>query len=169
MSVIQSNPEQSKHLATATMNLHGLSLDFTNLRSETYADSRIPQVDFGTPEQDAERRDFTINSLFYNLNTKQVFSSSTSLPQTFCLKLRYVERKALRSSIYLIDSNGRIGDLAAEKPQCNYQSSTMLKSQEQGLESHPDCMLTIRRNRLFNLSRHYFYRMQKLHIAFEKK
>ena len=27
---------------------------------------------FGTPEQDAFRRDFTINSLFYNINTKEV-------------------------------------------------------------------------------------------------
>lgn len=27
----------------------------------------IPQ--FGTPEEDAHRRDFTINSLFYNINT----------------------------------------------------------------------------------------------------
>lgn len=40
-----------------------------NLRSETYAQgSRIPQMEFGTPEQDALRRDFTINSLFYNIN-----------------------------------------------------------------------------------------------------
>jgi tRNA nucleotidyltransferase (CCA-adding enzyme) len=27
---------------------------------------------FGTPLQDAERRDFTINSLFYNIDTEQV-------------------------------------------------------------------------------------------------
>eukprot|EP00967_Tisochrysis_lutea_P008476 scaffold10127_cov19-Tisochrysis_lutea.AAC.1 len=34
-----------------------------NLRSETYAQgSRIPTMEFGTPEQDALRRDFTINS-----------------------------------------------------------------------------------------------------------
>lgn len=36
------------------------------------ADSRIPQVDFGTPEQDALRRDFTINSLFYNIDSEAV-------------------------------------------------------------------------------------------------
>lgn len=47
-----------------------------NLRSETYAQgSRIPQMEFGTPEQDAMRRDFTINSLFYNIN--QVGSKCT--------------------------------------------------------------------------------------------
>lgn len=26
-------------------------------------------MQFGTPEEDAHRRDFTINSLFYNINT----------------------------------------------------------------------------------------------------
>lgn len=30
--------------------------------------SCAPQMEFGTPEQDALRRDFTINSLFYNIN-----------------------------------------------------------------------------------------------------
>lgn len=39
---------------------------------QVVADSRIPQVDFGTPEQDALRRDFTINSLFYNIDSEVV-------------------------------------------------------------------------------------------------
>ncbi|KAG3026469.1 hypothetical protein PC128_g2994 [Phytophthora cactorum] len=76
VGVIKANPDQSKHLETATMQI-GESMgwvDFVNLRSETYAseDNRIPTVEIGTPQQDAERRDFTINSLFYNLATKQV-------------------------------------------------------------------------------------------------
>lgn len=55
------------------MKVAGLDLDFVNLRSETYTEhSRIPQIDIGTPEQDALRRDFTINSLFYNLNEGMV-------------------------------------------------------------------------------------------------
>ncbi len=29
----------------------------------------LSQPQFGTPEEDAFRRDFTINSLFYNINT----------------------------------------------------------------------------------------------------
>lgn len=28
----------------------------------------LPPLQFGTPEEDAHRRDFTINSLFYNIN-----------------------------------------------------------------------------------------------------
>ena len=72
--VIASNPARSKHLETATMNLFGLELDFVNLRSEAYAtDSRIPhKILFGSPLEDAQRRDITINALFYNLHSKQV-------------------------------------------------------------------------------------------------
>ena len=71
--VIQANPDQSKHLETATMRVHGLELDLVNLRSEKYAeDSRIPEMAFGTAEEDALRRDLTINALFYNINTRTV-------------------------------------------------------------------------------------------------
>lgn len=45
-----------------------MSIDFTNLRKENQADSRIPTVEVGTPEEDAFRRDLTINSLFFNVN-----------------------------------------------------------------------------------------------------
>lgn len=51
----------------------GLECDFVGLRSESYADSRIPeQVRLGTPLEDALRRDLTINALFYNVHTRQV-------------------------------------------------------------------------------------------------
>lgn len=73
VGVIQCNPDQSKHLETARMRIYGTWIDFVNLRSETYAEnSRIPTMEFGTAEQDAYRRDLTINSLFYNINTKSV-------------------------------------------------------------------------------------------------
>ena len=75
IAVITSNPEQSKHLETARMKLLDLEVDLVNLRSETYTDSRIPQMTIGTPKQDAERRDLTINSLFYNINTREVVHS----------------------------------------------------------------------------------------------
>ncbi|CAI5474566.1 unnamed protein product [Closterium sp. Yama58-4] len=68
------NPDQSKHLETATMMIHGMWIDFVNLRAEEYAhDSRIPHtIEFGTAEEDALRRDLTINSMFYNISTEQV-------------------------------------------------------------------------------------------------
>src|SRR5579862_6538918 len=73
-ATISQNVEQSKHLETATAHFLDLGLDFVNLRSENYAEhSRIPEtMRFGTAKEDAERRDLTINSLFYNLHTESV-------------------------------------------------------------------------------------------------
>lgn len=39
------NPEQSKHLETATCRVLDLNIDFVNLRGENYTeDSRIPEM-----------------------------------------------------------------------------------------------------------------------------
>ncbi|MFN9981246.1 MAG: hypothetical protein ACK53Y_15075, partial [bacterium] len=76
IGVIAANPHQSKHLETATMKLFGYHVDFCHLRAEeTYhPHSRIPVIReaFGTPYEDAMRRDFTINSLFYNIRSHTV-------------------------------------------------------------------------------------------------
>lgn len=70
---IEKNPEKSKNLETATVKILGLDVDFVNLRTETYAeDSRNPQMEFGTAEEDARRRDATVNALFYNIHTDEV-------------------------------------------------------------------------------------------------
>lgn len=70
---VAKNPEKSKHLETASVKLCGLDVDFVNLRKETYTDaSRNPQVEFGTAEEDALRRDATVNALFYNLMTERI-------------------------------------------------------------------------------------------------
>ncbi|EPX70971.1 ATP(CTP) tRNA nucleotidyltransferase [Schizosaccharomyces octosporus yFS286] len=67
------NPDQSKHLETATLSLYGLDIDFVGLREEIYDDkSRIPVVHQGTIETDTYRRDFTLNSLFYNIRSEQI-------------------------------------------------------------------------------------------------
>ena len=72
--VIHSNPDRSKHLETATLAIFGQFIDFVNLRAETYtSDSRIPDsIAFGTPSEDALRRDITINSMFWNIHTEEV-------------------------------------------------------------------------------------------------
>lgn len=75
IAVISANPNQSKHLETATMRVHNIDCDFVHLRGgEVYtSDSRIPTLkENATPLDDALRRDFTVNSLFYNLRTKQI-------------------------------------------------------------------------------------------------
>lgn len=72
--LIRANPSQSKHLETAAVRLKGMWVDFVNMRSEVYLDAagRIPECVFATPEEDAQRRDFTVNSLFYNIRDETV-------------------------------------------------------------------------------------------------
>ena len=74
LAKIEANPEKSKHLETATVKIFGLQIDLVNLRKETYvADSRNPtKLEFGTPVEDALRRDATVNALFYNIHTLEV-------------------------------------------------------------------------------------------------
>ena len=71
--VIKNTNEKSANLQTATINLFGKDIDIVNLRKETYnQNSRVPIITKGTPEEDALRRDITINCLFYNINKKCV-------------------------------------------------------------------------------------------------
>jgi tRNA nucleotidyltransferase (CCA-adding enzyme) len=91
ISKVERNPDRSKHLETAKATVLDIELDFVNLRSEEYAaDSRIPtqivstllnqshlfvltcHQAFGTPLEDALRRDITINALFYNVHSRAV-------------------------------------------------------------------------------------------------
>ena len=75
IAIVPANSDKSKHLETAKVRINELDIDLVNLRSETYvsdAAHRIPQMTFGTAEQDALRRDFTFNSMFYNINTEEV-------------------------------------------------------------------------------------------------
>ena len=73
LATIKENPEKSKHLETVTTKIFGLDVDLVNLRKETYSDeSRNPTMEFGTPEEDASRRDLTINAMFYNLASQRV-------------------------------------------------------------------------------------------------
>ena len=94
MGIIAANPEQSKHLETACMKLYEIDCDFTNLRChEVYSspDNRIPDttIQFGTPHSDAHRRDFTVNSLFFNIQTRMIEDYTTrGLPN---LRNRYLQ------------------------------------------------------------------------------
>ena len=73
LAKIEANPEKSKHLETVATRILGFDIDLVNLRKETYVEnSRNPRMEFGTPEEDALRRDATINALFYNLSTSKV-------------------------------------------------------------------------------------------------
>ncbi|RKP31873.1 hypothetical protein METBISCDRAFT_21973 [Metschnikowia bicuspidata] len=70
---IKKNPEKSKHLETCATKIYGLDIDFVNLRNEQYTEaSRVPVVDCGTAEEDALRRDATLNAIFYNINKNEI-------------------------------------------------------------------------------------------------
>lgn len=73
VGVIEARPEQSKHLETAVINIFDQPIDFVQLRGEKYDPAtRIPKITVGTAIEDAYRRDFTINSLFYNINEDKI-------------------------------------------------------------------------------------------------
>lgn len=71
---ILANPEKSKHLDTATSKFMSLDLDFVQLRTESYGSgSRTPDViGVGTLQEDAQRRDCTMNALYYNVHTRSI-------------------------------------------------------------------------------------------------
>jgi len=70
---IRENPEKSKHIETSKAYIPLSSgktqeIDFAQARKEIYKDnSRIPDTQPATPQEDAMRRDLTINSIFYNI------------------------------------------------------------------------------------------------------
>jgi len=65
VGIINQNIEKGKHLETATIPICDIWIDFVNLRSDN---DNI----FGNPKEDAERRDLSINSLFYNINLGEI-------------------------------------------------------------------------------------------------
>lgn len=80
ISVIKTNPEKSKHIETAQMTVLGVPLEFCHLRHDDYtSESRVPTVRPGTPLEDALRRDYTVNALFYNIHTEMVEDYTSGL------------------------------------------------------------------------------------------
>lgn len=79
----QANPVTFPRFGTAKFNLRGINHNGVDLskidiecvmpRTEKYTDgSRKPDVEHGTLQQDAERRDFTVNSLMKDLSTGEI-------------------------------------------------------------------------------------------------
>lgn len=74
---IEQNDSKSKHLATGTFHFNNIAFDVVGLRgNEQYAnDSRVPSVKTDkavTLEDDALRRDFTVNAIYCNLMDRKI-------------------------------------------------------------------------------------------------
>lgn len=87
--LVAENIQRSKHLETAGLSIAGLKIELVHLRSETYAEgSRVPTVEFGDALTDAKRRDLTINSLFYRLDTGEIEDHTGGLADLAHMRLR---------------------------------------------------------------------------------
>ncbi|EED20462.1 poly(A) polymerase, putative [Talaromyces stipitatus ATCC 10500] len=67
---IDRNPKKGKHLQTTSAKIFGLDIDFVNLRTEN--DLTDQEGSVSRAEQDAKRRDATVNSIFYNLDSQEI-------------------------------------------------------------------------------------------------
>jgi tRNA nucleotidyltransferase/poly(A) polymerase len=98
--VVKENPEQSKLIGSANVVIYGEPIDFVNLRKDKYDAndpndpnnpnklSRIPITTMATPQEDALRRDLTINAIFYNINTGQIEDYVNGIQDLYTMTLR---------------------------------------------------------------------------------
>lgn len=93
----EERPEQIKNLAVAFLRIFGQDIEILPLRgNEVYEEgSRNPvSTQSAGPEDDAYRRDLTINSLFYNINNGQVEDfTGTGYDDLLTMTLRTPTRK----------------------------------------------------------------------------
>ena len=97
VGVIQTNPEQSKHLETARVRIRGVWIDLVNLRSEEYAEeSRIPTMEFGAtlpPSLPPPNSTRTCPHAPRLLTSPHVSSRPVSLPPAFSNRISHCRQR----------------------------------------------------------------------------
>lgn len=74
-----STPIIYKRFGTAMVQMKYNKIEFVMTRNESYQDrSRHPEVGYGSLKEDAFRRDFTINALYYNISDQQIYDLTES-------------------------------------------------------------------------------------------
>ncbi|EAX99007.1 polyA polymerase family protein [Trichomonas vaginalis G3] len=91
--ILEANHEQSKHLNTARVCLfRDFWLDICGLRSESYSEGETSE---GTAQSDARHRDFSMNALFFNLQTMKI--------EDYVKGVQSIKDKVIRTPISAIE------------------------------------------------------------------
>lgn len=75
--ITQATPAEFEKFGTAMVTVQGCQIEMVQARRESYQeDSRKPDVEPATLQEDALRRDFTLNTLMLNLHTDELLDST---------------------------------------------------------------------------------------------
>ncbi|MEP2776381.1 MAG: CCA tRNA nucleotidyltransferase [Luteolibacter sp.] len=98
MELFPGSNEVGAHFGVVIAKHHGHHIEIATFRTDgSYKDGRRPDsVTFSTPEEDAHRRDFTINGLFENPVTGEVIDHVNGLPDIESKTLRAIGTPAHR-------------------------------------------------------------------------
>ncbi len=98
MKLFPGSNEVGAHFGVVIAKHHGHHVEIATFRTDgSYKDGRRPEnVTFSTPQEDAQRRDFTINGLFENPETGEVIDHVGGLPDLKAGIIRAIGEPAAR-------------------------------------------------------------------------
>ena len=86
-----------KNFGVVAIQQKQFTLTISTFRKEKYVGSRFPKVVYvKTPKQDAQRRDFTINSLYLSVESSQILNFFSGLEDINCKQIRFIGKPEQR-------------------------------------------------------------------------